>query len=59
MEDFKLTVQPVSMKAMDELQSIIGLDNVKNFVQALSAQIEVANKRKEMGLPKWVHNHYI
>lgn len=51
LKDFKLSAQSNSKQAMDELQSIIGLDRVKDFVQTLSAQIEVANKRKEMGLP--------
>ncbi|MDQ6598112.1 AAA family ATPase [Bacillus salipaludis] len=51
LEDFQLTVHPENGNAMDELQSIIGLDSVKDFVKALSAQIEVANRRKEMGLP--------
>lgn len=51
MEDFKLQAGPVKKPAMEELQAVIGLDNVKEFVQSLSAQIEVANKRKAMGLP--------
>lgn len=51
LEDFKLTTTKGKQNALDELESIVGLEPVKNFVRSLSAQIEVANKRKAMGLP--------
>jgi Cdc6-like AAA superfamily ATPase len=50
-EDFQLAVTKEKQSALEELESIVGLESVKNFVRSLSAQIEVANKRKAMGLP--------
>ncbi|RKN83911.1 AAA family ATPase [Paenibacillus ginsengarvi] len=37
--------------ALSELDAVVGLSSVKEFVRSLSAQIEVAARRKEMGLP--------
>ncbi|NHC41060.1 AAA family ATPase [Bacillus sp. MM2020_1] len=51
LEDFKLGERAPKNLAMTELQAVIGLDSVKDFVRSLSAQIEVANKRTKMGLP--------
>lgn len=49
--DFGLLENQPKETAMQELDSVIGLDEVKTFVRSLSAQVEVANKRKAMGLP--------
>ncbi|GAM12823.1 AAA family ATPase [Mesobacillus selenatarsenatis] len=49
--DFGLLDNQPKVNALKELDAIIGLDEVKTFVRSLSAQIEVANKRKAMGLP--------
>lgn len=50
-EDFHL--QPVSMEtnALNELDSVIGMDEVKQFVRTLSAQVEIENMRKQLSLP--------
>ncbi|UVI30222.1 AAA family ATPase [Paenibacillus spongiae] len=37
--------------ALRALDSVVGLTSVKEFVRSLSAQIEVAKRRQEMGLP--------
>ncbi|WHX41256.1 AAA family ATPase [Mesobacillus sp. AQ2] len=49
--DFGLLEDQPKENALQELASVVGLDEVKTFVRSLSAQIEVANKRKAMGLP--------
>ncbi|MEI5905866.1 AAA family ATPase [Bacillus spongiae] len=49
--DFGLLEDQPKENALQELDSVIGLEEVKTFVRALSAQIEVANKRKAIGLP--------
>ena len=36
---------------MKEIEQVIGLKEIKNFVRSLSAQIEVSKKREELGLP--------
>ncbi|MBH5319459.1 AAA family ATPase [Paenibacillus sp. GSMTC-2017] len=38
--------------ALGALDAVVGLPSVKDFVRSLSAQIEVAKRRSEMGLPK-------
>lgn len=51
---------PIAMKqeneldqqnALGELEQMIGLRSVKEFVHALSAQIEMAKRREQLGLP--------
>lgn len=49
--DFNLNEKEVKQTALKELEKVIGLDQVKSFVQSLSAQIEMNNRRKELGLP--------
>lgn len=51
LEDFRL--QPVEKEevALQELDQVIGMEKIKTFVRSLSAQIEVAKKREELGLP--------
>ncbi|MBP1989644.1 AAA family ATPase [Paenibacillus eucommiae] len=53
--DFGLSVDPDSAnhgaQTWELLDSIVGLATVKNFVRSLSAQVEVARRRQEMGLP--------
>jgi SpoVK/Ycf46/Vps4 family AAA+-type ATPase len=51
LDDFGLLENQPKVNALKELDSVIGLDEVKTFVRSLTAQIEVANKRKAMGLP--------
>ncbi|WLR43404.1 AAA family ATPase [Bacillus carboniphilus] len=48
--DFNLK-EEVKQTAFEELDRIIGLTNVKEFVKSLSAQIEMNNRRKLLGLP--------
>ncbi|RHW42691.1 AAA family ATPase [Neobacillus notoginsengisoli] len=50
-EDFSFPAAKKVRNALDELDSVIGLEQVKTFVRSLSAQIEVAERRKRMGLP--------
>lgn len=53
-EDFGINkeIQAESREnALKQLDSIVGLTNVKEFVFGLSAHIEMANRRKELGLP--------
>jgi len=38
--------------ALGKLDFVVGLSSVKEFVRSLSAQIEVAKRRHELGLPK-------
>ncbi|PZD97505.1 stage V sporulation protein K [Paenibacillus sambharensis] len=38
--------------ALGELDNVVGLASVKEFVRSLSAQIEVAKRREQLGLPK-------
>ncbi|WP_238177955.1 AAA family ATPase [Paenibacillus contaminans] len=38
--------------ALGALDTVVGLTSVKEFVRSLSAQIEVAKRRQELGLPK-------
>lgn len=56
MEDFGLSAEadPAGNRAnaLGALDSVVGLSSVKEFVRSLSAQIEVAKRRQEMGLPK-------
>jgi len=49
--DFGLHKQEVEQLALDELEKIVGLEEVKNFVKSLSAQIEMNARRKALGLP--------
>ncbi|USG65692.1 AAA family ATPase [Brevibacillus ruminantium] len=55
-EDFGLSTTgegaSPSVNALGELDTIIGLDAVKDFVRSISAQIEVAKRREELGLPR-------
>ena len=51
LDDFKLVPVEKKESALKELEQVIGLKEIKNFVRSLSAQIEVAKKRKELGLP--------
>jgi len=56
-EDFRLSANSDSSSvqggnALGALDSIVGLSSVKEFVRSLSAQIEVARRRQELGLPK-------
>lgn len=55
-EDFGLSADAASSgnsaNALEALDSVVGLSSVKEFVRSLSAQIEVAKRRQEMGLPK-------
>ena len=37
--------------ALKELEQVIGLKEIKEFCRSLSAQIEIAKKREELGLP--------
>ncbi|WP_245581036.1 AAA family ATPase [Paenibacillus ginsengihumi] len=43
---------PTRGRALDELDTIIGLTSVKEFVRSISTQIEVAKQREEQGLPR-------
>ncbi|MFM1653549.1 AAA family ATPase [Brevibacillus sp. B_LB10_24] len=55
-EDFGLSAKADSVSgsvnALGELDKVIGLASVKDFVRSLSAQIQVAKRREELGLPK-------
>lgn len=55
-EDFGLSVYvdlaAKRANALGALDAVVGLSSVKEFVRSLSAQIEVAKRRQEMGLPK-------
>ena len=51
LEDFNITAVEKKEIALKELEQVIGMSEVKKFVRSLSAQIEVAKKRKELGLP--------
>ncbi len=55
-EDFGMTVNAASSdeggNALGALDSVVGLSSVKEFVRSLSAQIEIAKRRQELGLPK-------
>jgi len=51
LEDFRIAAVEKQETALKELEQIIGMEEIKNFVRSLSAQIEIANKRKELGLP--------
>ncbi|MFF2481043.1 AAA family ATPase [Paenibacillus sp. NPDC058071] len=54
--DFNLLPQSERLNgqhsALAMLDQIVGLNNVKEFVRSLSAQIEVSRKREALGLPK-------
>ncbi|WP_114571935.1 AAA family ATPase [Exiguobacterium flavidum] len=50
-DDFGLMNERPSVNALKELDAVVGLDEVKMFVRSLSAQVEVAKKRKAIGLP--------
>jgi SpoVK/Ycf46/Vps4 family AAA+-type ATPase len=52
--DFKIipaSDKPENQNALLELEEVIGLTEVKDFVRGISAQIEMGNRRKAMGLP--------
>ncbi|WP_336774717.1 AAA family ATPase [Paenibacillus sp. MMO-58] len=55
-EDFGILVEtnPAgnSTNALSTLDEVVGLASVKEFVRSLSAQIEVAKRRQELGLQK-------
>ncbi|WP_020617281.1 ATPase, T2SS/T4P/T4SS family [Paenibacillus daejeonensis] len=55
-EDFGLSsdaelVSAGSKNALSALDAVVGLGSVKSFVKSLSAQIEVAKRREQLGLP--------
>ncbi|SMQ78410.1 AAA+-type ATPase, SpoVK/Ycf46/Vps4 family [Bacillus sp. OV166] len=50
--DFKVAAVEKKEAALKELEQVIGLEKIKEFVRSLSAQIEIAKKREELGLPK-------
>lgn len=50
--DFELAAVAKKETAMEELNQVIGMEKIKEFVRSLSAQIEVSKKREELGLPK-------
>lgn len=52
LEDFQLAAVEKKETALKELEQVIGLEKIKEFVRSLSAQIEIAKKREELGLPK-------
>lgn len=52
LEDFQLAPVEKNETALKELEQVIGLEKIKEFVRSLSAQIEIAKKREELGLPK-------
>ncbi len=43
--------QTSNFKLEDELSSIIGLDEVKDYIRSLSARLRMQNERKKLGLP--------
>lgn len=49
--DFQPEVSDKKATALEELEQVVGLQQVKDFVRTISAQIEVAKRRKELGLP--------
>jgi replication-associated recombination protein RarA len=49
--DFDIEEKEMDQTAYDELEKIIGLDEVKAFVKSLFAQIEMRERRKALGLP--------
>ncbi|WP_238457980.1 AAA family ATPase [Alkalihalobacterium alkalinitrilicum] len=49
--DFSLEEIEVEQTALEDLEKIIGLDEVKKFVESLFAQIEMNKRRKALGLP--------
>ena len=51
LEDFHIKPVEKHETAIKELEQVIGMEDVKKFVRTLSAQIEVAKKRVELGLP--------
>lgn len=51
LEDFHLHPVEKEEVALKELDQVIGMEKIKSFVRSLSAQIEVAKKREELGLP--------
>ncbi|WP_050615559.1 AAA family ATPase [Bacillus testis] len=50
-EDFRLEPVEEETNALNELDTVIGLDEVKKFVRTLSAQVEIENMRKQLSLP--------
>ena len=51
LEDFEIAPVEKSETALKELEQVIGMEEIKNFVRSLSAQIEIAKKREELDLP--------
>ena len=51
LEDFQLKAVKEELSALNELDHIIGMNEVKNFVRTLSAQVEIDKMRKELNLP--------
>jgi SpoVK/Ycf46/Vps4 family AAA+-type ATPase len=51
LEDFHIAPVVKNETALKELEQVIGMEEIKNFVRSLSAQIEIAKKREELGLP--------
>ncbi len=49
--DFELEEHEVEQSAFEELEKIIGQEEVKSFVTSLFAQIEMNHRRKALGLP--------
>lgn len=52
-EDFELEQKQVTkVTILKELDQIVGLGQVKDFIRSLLAQVEVSNRRKALGLPE-------
>ena len=51
LEDFQLKSVQTQESALNELDQIIGMEEVKNFVRTLSAQVEIEKMRKQLQLP--------
>ena len=51
LEDFQLQPVQAQESALHDLDHVIGMDEVKNFVRTLSAQVEIEKMRKQLQLP--------
>ena len=50
-QDFGLKETKAEQTAFEELERIVGLEEVKTFVKSISALIEMSKRRKQLGLP--------
>ena len=50
-KDFQLQPVQEQESALNELDLVIGMDEVKNYVRTLSAQVEIEKMRKQLQLP--------